>query len=103
MTVQLTISHTGKVVNISNDNESNCYYHEVTGTRSDLDHVRLSHVPIVETKSRVSNAETIDGNPVTTNTSANTSGGDANGPSERNDGFMRAEVLDNEESSFEIK
>ena len=40
---------------------------------------------------------------MTTNTSAHTSGGGASGPSERDDGSMRAEVLDNEESSFEIR
>ena len=65
--------------------------------------MRLSHVPIVEDKSRVRNAETIDGNPVTTNTSANASGGDASGPSERDDRSFRTEVLDNEEPSLEIK
>ena len=56
-----------------------------------------------EAKTHISNAETTDGNPVTTNTSANSSGGDASGPSERNDGSMRAEVLDNEESFLKIK
>ena len=49
----------------------------------------------------MSNAETTDGNPVTTNISAIASGGDASG--ERNDRAMRAEVLENEEPFFKIK
>ena len=54
-------------------------------------------------KSHVSNAQSTDGDPAINTTSGKSSGGDASGLSERNDGSMRVEVLDNEESFFKIK
>ena len=47
--------------------------------------------------------QSTDGDPATDITSRKNSGGDASGPSDRENRSMRAEVLNNEESFFKIK